>query len=80
MDQDDKELVRRLMAKATAMPEDATVAAASGQSQSLSALGYARAARQLRAAAHKIAVIAEAVGMVADSGTKGPRNPRKSRT
>jgi hypothetical protein len=79
MDQDDKELVRRLMAKATATLEDATVAAAKGQSQRLSAAGYARAARRLRAAAGKIAAIAETAGMVADSGAQGPRNPRKSR-
>ncbi len=51
MDDDDKELVRRLMAKATAMLEDAVETAVASQSDRLSAPGYARAARRLQAAA-----------------------------
>ncbi len=51
MDEDDKELVRRPMAKATAMLEDAVETAVAGQSDRLSVPGYARAAHRLQAAA-----------------------------
>ena len=80
MDDDDKELVRRLMAKATAMLEDTVETAVAGQSNRLSAPGYARAARRLQAAAQDIAVIAEAAMIVANSGVNQHRNrPKRPR-
>ncbi len=80
MDDDDKELVRRLMAKATAMLEDTVETAVAGQSNRLSAPGYARAARRLQAAAQDIAVIAEAAIIVANSGVNQHRSwPKRPR-
>ncbi len=74
MDDDDKELVRRLMAKATAILEDTIETAVAGQSDRLSAPGYARAAHRLQAAAQVIAIIAEAATIVANSSVEQPRN------
>ncbi len=79
MDDDNKELVRRLMAKATAMLEDTVETAVAGQSKRLSAPGYARAARRLQAAAQDIAIIAEAATIVANSSVERPRNRRERR-
>jgi len=77
MDEDDKELVRRLMAKATALLEDAVETAAIGQSDRLSASGYARAAGRLQAAARDIAVLAEAAVIIANPGlNQGPKRPK----
>ncbi len=77
MNDGDKELVRRLMAKATAILEDAVETAVAGQSDRLSAPGYARAARRLQAAAQDIAIIAEAAAIVANLSVERPRNRRK---
>ena len=77
MDDDDKELVRRLMAKATSMLEDAVETAVAGQTSRLSAPEYARAARRLQAAAQDIAVLAETATIVADSSVGRPQNRRK---
>ena len=79
MDDDDKELVRRLMAKATAMLEDTVETAVAGQSDRLSAPGHVRAARRLQAAAQDIAVLAEAATIVANSSVERPRNRRERR-
>ncbi len=79
MNEDDKELVRRLMAKATAMLEDTVETAVAGQSDRFSAPGYARAARRLQAAARDIATIAEAAAIVANSSVERPRNRRERR-
>ncbi len=79
MDDDDKELVRRLMAKATAMLEDAVETAVAGQSDRLSVPGYARAARRLQAAAQDIAIIAEAATIVANLSVERPQNRRQRR-
>ncbi len=76
MDDDDKELVRRLMAKATAMLEDTVETTVAGQSDRLSAPGYARAARRLQAAARDIATIAEAAAVVTNLSVERPRNRR----
>ncbi len=70
MDDDDKELVRRLVAQATSMLEDAHETAVAGQSSRLSAPGYAGAARRLQAAAQDIAIIAEAATIVAKSSVE----------
>ncbi len=77
MDHDDKELVRRLMAKATAMLEDMVETAVAGQSDRLSAPEYAGAARRLQAAAQDIAIIAEATTIVANLGVERPQNRRQ---
>ncbi len=80
MDDDNKELVRRLMAKATAMLEDTVETAVAGQSDRLSAPGYAHAARRLQAAAQDIAIIAEAAMIVANSGVNQHRSrPKRPR-
>ena len=77
MDEDDKELVRRLMAKATAMLEDAVEMTVAGQSDRLTASGYVRAACRLQAAARDIAVLAEAALIAANLGANRRRNWRK---
>ncbi len=77
MDDDNKELVRRLMAKATSMLEDTHETAVAGQSNRLSAPEYARAARRLQAAAQDIAIVAEAATIVADSSVERSRNRRE---
>ncbi len=51
MDEDHRELVRRLFAAAAEMTETAQEAAIAGQSEALTAGAYAGAARRLRAAA-----------------------------
>ncbi len=79
MDDDNKELVRRLMAKATVMLEDMVETAVAGQSDRLSAPEYAGAARRLQAAAQDIAIIAEAVTIVANLGVNRRRNRRERR-
>ncbi len=79
MNDDDKELVRRLMAKATAMLEDAVETTVTGQSDRLSAPGYARAARRLQAAAQDIAIITEAATIVANLSVERPQNRRQRR-
>ena len=79
MDEDDKVLVRRLMAKATALLEDAVETAASGQSGRLSTPGYARAAGRLQAAVRDIAVLAEAARIIANPGlNQGSNGPKHS--
>ncbi len=77
MDEDDKELVRRLMAKATAMLEDAVEMAVAGQSDRLSAPGYARAAGHLQAAVRDIAVLAEVATIIANTGVNQTQNRQK---
>ncbi len=51
MDEDHRELVRRLFVAATALIETAHEAAIAGQSEALTAGAYAEAAQQLEAAA-----------------------------
>ncbi len=51
MDEDHRELVRRLLAAATELTETAHEAATAGQSEALTAGAYAEAAGQLEAAA-----------------------------
>ncbi len=48
MDEDHRELVRRLFAAATELTETAHEAATAGQSEALTAEAYAEAARRLR--------------------------------
>ncbi len=65
MDDDHRELVRRLFAAATARIEAAHEAATAGQSSEIAAGNYAAAARRLQAAAQDIAALAEAARVIA---------------
>ena len=65
MDENRRELVRRLFAAATEMTETAHEAAIAGQSEALTAGAYAGAARRLQAAARDIAALAEAAAVIA---------------
>ncbi len=78
MNDDDRELARRLLATATAMLEDATEVAVAGQSPRLDLIKLADHGRRLQAAAHDIAVIAEAAEIVADLGIDNPQHRRNS--
>jgi len=64
MDENRRELVRRLFAAATALIETAHEAAIAGQSEALTA----EAARRLQAAARDIAALAEAATVIAGPG------------
>ena len=80
MDEDHRELVRRLFAAATEMTEAAHEAAIVGQSTALTARAYAEAAGRLRAAARDIAALAEAATVIAgpsegDSSGSPDRTP-----
>ncbi len=79
MDDDHRELVRRLFASATELIETAHDAAVAGQSGEIAAGDHAEAARRLHAAARDIAVIAEAATIVANLGINQPRNQRPHR-
>ncbi len=65
MDDDHRELVRRLFAAATARVEAAHEAAVVGQSGEIARRDYAAAARRLQAAAQDIAALAEAAQVIA---------------
>ena len=77
MDDDHRELARRLFATATAMLEDATEVAGAGQSPGASPAGLADCARRLAAAAREVVIIAEAAGIAAESGADRRPNPQK---
>ena len=64
MDDDDRELVRRLFAAATALIETAHDAAAAGQSGEIAAGDYTAAARTLQATARDVAALAEAAMVI----------------
>ncbi len=65
MDDEHRELVRRLFAAATALIETAHDAAVAGQSGAITAGDYAEAARRLQGAARSLAVLAEAATVIA---------------
>ncbi len=65
MDDDHRELVRRLFAAATALIETAHDAAVAGQSSAIAAGDYAEAAHRLQGAARDIATLAEAAAVIA---------------
>ncbi len=65
MDDDHRELVRRLFAAATALIETAHDAAVAGQSGAIAAGDYAEAARRLEAAARSLAALVEAAAVIA---------------
>jgi hypothetical protein len=70
MDDGARELANRLFATATAMIEDAVELAVAGQSPGLNPAQLADHGRRLRAAAHDIAVVAEAAAIVAELGIR----------
>ena len=70
MDDDYRELANHLFATATAMLEDATEIAVTGQSRRLDPAHLSDHGRQLQAAARDIAAIAEAAVIVANLGVK----------
>lgn len=73
MDDDHRELERRLFAAAMALIETAHEAAVAGQSEALTAGDYAEAARRLQGAARSIAALAEAAKFIADPAQDGAR-------
>ncbi len=64
MDNDHRELVRRLFATATELIETAHNTAVAGQSGEIAAEDHAEAARRLQATARDVAVLAEAAIIV----------------
>ncbi len=74
MDDDRKELVRRLSTLATEVLEDAHEAAIECQSSELQARDYASCARQLECAARELATIAETMIIVVSPEGDGPAN------
>ena len=74
MDDDDRELLRRLFAAATEFAESAHDTAAKGQSGQLAAQDYADLAHRLRTVAGKITALAEAAAVIAAQlpGTADP--------
>ena len=65
MDDDHRELVRRLFAAMAEMAETAHEAAIAGQSEALTARDYAEAAHRLQGAARDIAALTEAAAVIA---------------
>ncbi len=81
MDEDDRELLRRLFVAATQRIEDAHEVAVAAQSGALAARDYADAAHRLLAAARDLAALAEAAAVIAEPAGKGARagpGPRPS--
>ncbi len=76
MDDDRRELLRRLFAAATELTETVHDAATAGQSGALKADDYAEAAGRLRTAAGNVAVLANAAMVMARPGPEnGPDSP-----
>ena len=65
MDDDHRELVRRLFTSATELVETAHSAAVAGQAGEIAAGDYAAVARRLQAAAQDIAALADAARVIA---------------
>ncbi len=80
MEDDDRELPRRLFVAATELIENAHEIAMAGQSSTLAAPDYAATARRLQTAARRLATLAEAALVVADpaqdSARTGPESSR----
>ncbi len=79
MDDDHRELVRRLFAAATELIETAHDAAVAGQSGEIAAGDYAAAAHRLQATAWEVASLSQAAMIVANLGINQRRNrPKRS--
>ncbi len=74
MDDDHRELVRRLFAAATELIETAHDVTVAGQSSEIVAEDYADTARRLHATARDVAVLAEAAMIVANLSINQHRN------
>ncbi len=72
MDEDHRELVRRLFAAATEMTETAHEAAIAGQSEALTAGDYAKATHRLQGAARSLAALAEAAAVIVSPSDGDP--------
>ncbi len=72
MDEDHRELLRRLFVAAAEMTETAHEAAIAGQSEALTARAYAEKARRLEAAARNLVALAEAAAVIAGQSDGGP--------
>ena len=72
MDDDHRELVRRLFAAATALIETAHDAAIAGQSGAIAAGDYAEAAHRLQGATRSLAALAEAATVIAGPSDGDP--------
>ena len=79
MDNDDRELIRRLFATMTDRLETAHEAAVVGQTDLRNAKAFARTARQLQAIAQQIASLADAALTIADSRCIHLKSRPKSR-
>ncbi len=79
MDEDHRELVRRLFVSMAELTETAHEAAIAGQSEALTAGDYTEAARRLEAAARDIATLAEAALIIARMGPENGRPSRENR-
>ncbi len=65
MDEDRRELLRRLFVALAEMTETAHEVAIAGQSEALTARAYAEKARRLEAAARNLVTLAEAAAVIA---------------
>ena len=72
MDENRRELVRRMFAAATALIETAHEAAIAGQSEALTARAYAEAAQRLQGAARDITALATAAAVIAGPSDGDP--------
>ncbi len=79
MDDDRKELVRRLSTLATEVLEDAHEAAIEGQSVELRAPEYASCVRRLQSAARKLTTVAETMSIVVSPEGDEPTSNTQSR-
>ena len=79
MDNDERDLVRRLFATMTDRLETAHRLAVTGQADLRNAGAYARTAQQLQAMARQIATLAEAVLIVAELRCNHLKSRPKSR-
>ena len=79
MDDDHRELANRLFAVATAMLEDMIGVTVAGQSPRLDAALVADKGHRLQTAAQDVAILAQAVAIVAHLGVEPPPHRRKRR-
>ena len=80
MDDDRKELFRRISTMATELIEDAHEAAIEAQSGELRAQDYASCARRLQSAARKLTAVAETMSIVVSPEGDGPPESSITRT
>ena len=79
MDDDRRELLRRLFVAATELLETAHGAAVAGQSGEIAVEAYADLIERLRMAASDVAALADAAMVLARPGPKNGRDPPRDR-